>query len=137
MLWKTNVWAIAGLLVTLAGCGSDNGLITISGTVTLDGQPIENGSISLMPVSGNGIAGGGSIENGRYTAESSAGEMAVQINAIVEVRKENPTAEEVERGLDIDRQQILPAEYNRQSVLRIDVSRDNRTHNFSLNSDGS
>lgn len=120
----------------LTGCGRSDGLLTISGTVTLDGKPVQDGSVSLMPVDGKGIAGGGTIINGRYTAESSPGEMAVQIYAHEQVEKPNPTPEEVERGLHIDNKQLLPPAYNQQSKLRITVSPDNLTHNFELTSDG-
>jgi len=120
----------------LTGCGRSDGLLTISGTVSLDGNPVQDGSVSLMPVDGKGIAGGGTIAGGKYTAESSPGEMAVQIYAHEQVEKPNPTPEEVERGLHIDTKQLLPAVYNQQSRLRITVSPDNLTHHFELTSDG-
>ncbi len=128
--------SVACVILAVAGCGRSDGLLTISGTATLDGNPIQDGSVSLMPVDGKGIAGGGTITNGRYTAESSPGQMAVQIYAHEKFEKPNPTREEVERGLHIDTRQLLPAVYNQQSKLRINVSADNRTHNFELTSDG-
>lgn len=125
------------LALGLIGCGArTDGLITISGTVTLDGKPVPEGSVSLMPLDGRGIAGGGTISGGRYSAESSPGLMAVQINGIEKVEKENPSAEEVARGLHIDQRQMLPEVYNRQSQLRIEVSSDNRRFDFNLTSDG-
>ncbi len=128
--------ALAVLVLGTAGCGEDNGLITISGQVTLDGQPVKEGSVSLMPVSGQGVAGGGEIVNGRYTAQTSPGEMAVQIYAHETVTKDNPTQEEIERGLDTDRIQLLPAVYNRASKLRITVTEEQTTFDFVLTSDG-
>lgn len=125
------------LALGLLGCGGrTDGLITISGTVTLDGKPVPDGSVSLMPLDGKGIAGGGTISNGRYSADSSPGLMAVQINGIEKVEKENPSAEEVARGLHIDQKQILPAVYNRQSKLRIEVSSESDQFDFNLTSDG-
>ena len=119
----------------VAGCGPGDGLITISGSVTLDGQPVEDGSISLMPVNG-GSMGGGLIENGYYTAKSSPGEMAVQIHAHKMVQKKNPTREEIERGLTEDSVSIIPDVYNRQSKLRITVAPDQRSFEFNLTKDG-
>lgn len=124
-----------GLALFLAGC-SDSGLIKLSGTVTLDGQPVEDGSISLMPVDGKGVTGGGLISNGKYTAESSPGEMAVQIYAYKTVTRANPTAEEIERGITDDRVELLPPVYNRQSKLRIQVSSSDRNFDFPLTSQG-
>ncbi|MEX0792679.1 MAG: hypothetical protein WD045_06055 [Pirellulaceae bacterium] len=136
--WRfVSLWGCLTLALGLFGCGSrTDGLITISGTVTLDGKPVPEGSVSLMPLDGKGIAGGGTIAHGRYSADSSPGLMAVQINGIEKVEKENPSAEEVARGLHIDQKQILPASYNRQSQLRIEVSSDNHQFDFNLTSDG-
>jgi len=122
-------------LPLLTGCGPSDGMITISGSVTLDGEPVEDGSISLMPING-GSMGGGLIENGHYTAKSSPGEMAVQIHAHKMVKKQNPTREEVERGLTEDSVSIIPPTYNRQSKLRITVAPDQKNFEFNLTEDG-
>ena len=122
---------LALVALGLSGCGG-NGLTKVSGTVTFDGTPVEEGSISFMPVDGKGVTAGGVIENGKYTAEVSPGEMAVQIYATKEVKKENPTQEEIERGITSDPVQYIPAQYNQQSTLRITVSDSSRQHDFDL-----
>ena len=126
---------LLGSISLLAGCGPSDGMITISGSVTLDGEPVEDGSISLMPING-GSMGGGLIENGHYTAKSSPGEMAVQIHAHKMVQKKNPSREEVERGLTEDSVSIIPPVYNRQSQLRINVSPEQKNFEFDLTKDG-
>lgn len=133
--------ATGGLLLSislsvLVGCGPNDGLTAISGEVLLDGKPLEKGSISLQPVDGKGVSAGGDISNGRFTARTSPGNLAVQINSMVDVEKKNPTKEEIERGLHIDKKEIIPAEYNRASKLRIEVTPEKKTFNFSLSSDG-
>lgn len=115
----------------LSGC-SDNGLLGVSGTVTFDGKPIPDGSISFMPVSGKGVTAGGEIKNGKYSAQVSPGEMAVQIYATNTVEKQNPTQEEIERGITSDPVQYIPEEYNQQSTLRITVSDSSLKHDFDL-----
>lgn len=125
-----------GMISTLVGCGPNDGLVEVSGTVTLDGKPVETGAVSMQPVDGKGVSGGGAIKGGKYSARTSPGNLAVQINSMVEVRKENPTKEEVERGLDVDRKESIPAEYNRNSKLRIEVTPEKRNVNFVLTSDG-
>jgi hypothetical protein len=52
-------------LLFLAGCGQSG--ITFSGTATLDGQPIENGSVTLFPSDGQGPTAGGAIVAGKFT----------------------------------------------------------------------
>ena len=66
---------IACLAVTvLVGCG--NGLSTVEGTVTLDGQPIAGGprmygTVTFYPESGSGVPAVGIIdERGRYELKS-------------------------------------------------------------------
>ena len=130
------VTALLFLPLTISGCGPNDGLLTISGEVTLDGKPVESGAISLQPVDGKGISGGGEIVNGKYTAKTSPGKMAVQINSMVEVRKPNPTKEEKERGLDVDKKESIPAEYNRSSKLRVEVTPEKKVFNFKLSADG-
>ena len=128
--------AAVGLSVLgLTGCGPDDGLVTVTGTITLDGQPVENGSISLMSVDGRG-AGGDVITDGHYSARTAPGETAVQIYAHKTVKKQNPTPEEIERNLTEDQVQLLPSVYNRQSKLRIDITPDSHEFDFNLTSDG-
>lgn len=122
---------LALVVLGLSGC-SDNGLTKVSGTVSFDGTPVEEGSISFMPVDGKGVTAGGVIENGKYSAKVSPGEMAVQIYATKEVKKENPTQEEIERGITSDPVQYIPAQYNKESTLRITVSDSSRQHDFDL-----
>lgn len=82
-------WLAAGLLVSLlaAGCPSSNDgpkRIPISGKVTREGIPMDDGSIMFVPQGGpSGIGVGGQIVNGQYTFEGQdgppAGKYKVQI----------------------------------------------------------
>jgi hypothetical protein len=49
----------------MAGCGGGNG-IRITGNATLDGEPIDTGSLSFVPDDGKGPTVGGSIESGKF-----------------------------------------------------------------------
>jgi hypothetical protein len=54
------------LLLTLLGCSSD-GRLAVSGTVTLDGKPLEKAAISFQPAAGSeGHSAGGQITNGKF-----------------------------------------------------------------------
>ncbi len=65
------------------GCG---GTITVSGDVTYDGVPVENGRIDFIPVDGKGTSASGSIKAGKYKVTSAAaGERIVQITAVNDV----------------------------------------------------
>ena len=51
-------WAFAVLV--LGGCGGD-GLVEVCGNVTFDGKPVEQGTISFLPVDGEGPTAGALI----------------------------------------------------------------------------
>jgi hypothetical protein len=58
--------AFALLLLALVGCSRD-GRLSASGTVTLDGKPLESGVISFRPAAGGaGHSAGGQIEKGGF-----------------------------------------------------------------------
>jgi hypothetical protein len=55
-----------------AGCGGAS-LAPVTGTVTLDGKPLERGTVTFLPVQ-DGQIGYGSIQpDGRYTVETGTG----------------------------------------------------------------
>ncbi|WP_116344459.1 hypothetical protein [Blastopirellula marina] len=135
-----SAWAgigIAAVCVAVIGCGRSDGMVTVTGTVTYNGVPVENGSISFTPVDGKSAAGGGTIEEGKIVrGQSSQGMIAVQIYATKEVVKKNPTAEEIERNILSDHVPYLPAPYNQQSKLRLTISDTERHFDFDLNDKG-
>jgi hypothetical protein len=54
------------LLLTLFGCSGD-GRLAVSGTVMLDGNPLESGAITFQPAAGSdGHSAGGLIANGNF-----------------------------------------------------------------------
>ena len=124
--------AIIGLIV-FSGCGGEP-KATVSGTVTLDGVPIENGTISFYPTGKAGQTAGAGIEKGMYTVEASVGEMTVQISASKVVGKhkaydtpDSPMIEEVE--------ELIAAEYNSASTLKVTLKPGiNENVNFEVKS---
>jgi hypothetical protein len=65
--------AVTILLVTLFGCSSD-GRLAASGTVALDGKPLESGAISFQPAPGSeGHSAGGQITDGRFRLSADHG----------------------------------------------------------------
>src|SRR5687768_15792207 len=54
--------ALSVSAIVLSSCG-EAGMNTLQGTVTLDGKPLESGSISFTPVDGQAQTAGGPIQN--------------------------------------------------------------------------
>lgn len=63
---------LLAVLALLSGCNDGGGMSAVSGTVSVDGAPVDVGTISLRPKEGDpGKGAGGAIENGIFqlTAE--------------------------------------------------------------------
>ena len=63
--------AALGLVLLISGCGKPN--YPISGTITLDGRPLPNATVSFLPESGKGaMAFAATNKAGRYTLRQKA-----------------------------------------------------------------
>jgi hypothetical protein len=63
------------LLLPLTGCGDNGGRVPVTGTVTFDGEPLEDGNITLGGP--QGAAGVGQIVNGSFSMSETANEPGV------------------------------------------------------------
>jgi hypothetical protein len=122
-------------LAVLLGC-SQAKRMAIEGTVTLDGQPLEKGSIAFRPLPGTtGPTAGAAIVRGKFVISPSGGPFAGSF--VVEISNVRPTGRKVEgpRGLVDEHLEFLPARYNAQSELRAEVKTDGpNSFEFSLKS---
>ena len=67
------------LFAALAGCG--DGKSTVSGTVTLDGQPVPSGSITFVKQeSGSLVREGAVISGGKFEAAVPPGTYKLELN---------------------------------------------------------
>ena len=77
-LSKAFVRVLALLTLPLViGCGK--GKITVTGTVSLDGKPVQKGFVSFQPEDGTGEAAGGQIANGEYKVAMLPGKKKVKV----------------------------------------------------------
>jgi hypothetical protein len=130
------VVVLAALFLT--GCG--DGKVIVRGTVAVDGQPIEEGSISLEPADGQGPTTGGMIQGGKYEltgiASVAPGEKIVRIVGLRKTGKMIEAGPPAPKGTLIHQmEQCVPKQFNDQSQLVVSISpgRPN-THNFELDS---
>ena len=101
---------------TLVGCG-DAGPKTypVSGSVTLDGQPLAEGDIYFFPLDPNVSADAGKITGGLFAFRTKAGKMRVEIRATrVVPGKRTPMGGPV-------REEALPSRYNTATELSAEV----------------
>jgi hypothetical protein len=129
-LFRSVVVASAALVLA-AGCGPALGVV--SGTVTIDGQPVSGGIISFVPAEGSGTPATSNIESGKYEVRMIAGKKFVQISAphVVGKRKEyeGPDAPLVEIT-----EERLPPKYNSQTELTFEVKSGVNKQDWNLSS---
>jgi hypothetical protein len=116
-------------ILLAAGCSSGPRTYPVSGTVTLDGKPLEDGNVYFMPVDPNVSADAGRIEAGQFRFEAREGKMRVEIRASRETPgKRSPMG-------NIRKEEFVPARYNRESTLEAEVrSSGENVYTFELTS---
>lgn len=125
--------AAALLAGFLAGCG-DSGPVTypVTGTVTLDGQPIKEGEIAFRDTEGTVPSAGGPITDGEFSFESQPASMRVEITARREIpgKFDSPAP-----GIKVPvTKQFIPPRYNMESELTKEVVADDNEFHFELTS---
>jgi len=110
--------------VILAGCGGDTGprKVSVAGTVTFNGEPLESGEIVLRATSGGDPAGAGQISAGKFECKVTPGSKTVSITAW---KEESGPAEGLETGeAGGVSEQYLPATYNDETTLTAEIGDD-------------
>ena len=104
--------------------------VEVSGTVTLDGQPLSEGSIVFQPIA-EGPSAGGSIRDGRFTIERAGGpgpgKYRVEILAYQSTGRQIPDADFPGKMTD-ELRQVIPKRYNTDTELLVNVSADGDNH---------
>jgi hypothetical protein len=110
---------LLALLLTVVGCAEPNTTL-LTGTVTVDGAPIQKGAITFTPADGEGFTAGSPIKNGEYSARVPATTLNVTVSMprVVGMKKIYDTPNSPERPLY---EEGLPARYNSKSELQIEV----------------
>ena len=128
MLKKAFRSAAFALALSAASCSSENTLITIGGSVTLEGAPLPDGDILFTPADPQFGSEAAKIKDGVYQAKVRPGQCKVQIRASRPVPgKKGPMGEQLIED-------YIPSKYNDQSDISIDVTKSQSKHDFQLQS---
>jgi hypothetical protein len=123
--------AVATLLIGVlaTGCGgSAFPVSTVEGTVAVDGQPIEAGTVTFTPLASNtGEAVSAEIRDGKYHSDKvPRGKSLVIISAFKDIGEKH-----VEFGITYPKlKNLVPEKY--QAGIELSVDAPELTHNFEL-----
>ncbi len=125
--------------LAFGGClgSASNGRVEVSGKITVDGVPVEQGTIALVPL-GSGTSAGGTISAGDYSIPAALGPLPGKYR--VEIKAVRKTGEKIVNAMRpapdnlVDKiEQFLPPRYNSSSELNVEIQpSDNRNVNFDL-----
>jgi hypothetical protein len=120
------------VLTSLVGCqgGSELEVEPVSGSVTLDGNPIDDGRIQFRSTEADQRSFSGVIKEGKYTLGTTTGPMRVEIRAsriIAGKFDESNPDEKIPMG-----EMYIPQKYNSRSELTADVPEGGKTIDFDL-----
>jgi hypothetical protein len=116
------IWALS--LIALGGCGADDGKIgnPVSGSITLHGQPLDQGTIEFLPAAGQGTYSGGPIKEGRYSVPGENGlEPGMYQVKITSMEGGAANVDEAPGEPGPPQKQRIPAEFNSATTLKRDV----------------
>lgn len=108
---------LAACVGLLAGCGEHGPVVCpVTGTVTVDGQPLKAGQILFQPEFAAHGPDAAPIQDGKFSLQAKAGKNAVRITAYREDAKKpkGPFGQAASVN-------YLPAKYNQKTVLKADV----------------
>jgi hypothetical protein len=133
---RTN-WARAGVAVAAltmlagGGCGPGDNTADVSGTVTFDGAPVADGSITFVPSDGKSPTAGGVIKDGKYTCRVPVGPMKVSITSAKEVGRKKLYQTKDSPEVPVMKE-ILPEKYNMKTELTYEVKSGTQVKDFTL-----
>lgn len=133
-------WLAAGLLAITSGCSGerlDPEYKPVTGTVTLDGQPLSDAQVSFVPL-GSGSSGTGfTDENGTYQLYYAARRAGAKLgeNRVYITKSRPPSSNKGEfaRLSEAD-SEMLPVRYNRKTELTASVQDKQNVIDFDLKS---
>ena len=127
------LWASLGC----SGTSHEPARFPVSGSVELDGKPIQTGTITFIPEGATqGPSAGATINEGRFSIPAEGGpvkgDYKVLINALRKTGKQIPVGSPSPPGTMMEEKiESIPAQYNSASTLRVTIGAT-PTHDFRL-----
>jgi hypothetical protein len=130
VLYPSLYWALIGLAL---GCSADAKDGAVSGTVTLDGQPLKSGSIRFDSADGRTASADATITDGKFTVKLPPGDKRVSITSPKVIGKKKMYDTPDSPVYDVT-EELLPKKYNANSELTLTVQLGDQDAKFDLKS---
>jgi len=112
----------AAFFLLIAGCSTKPPVGTVTGEVTFEGKPVEDGRITLIPVDGKSQPAGDVIKDGKYEIKNApVGSMKVEVNGNKKTGRKIKAYDTPESPVSDEIVEPIPPRYNVNSELTLDV----------------
>ena len=113
--------ALVCAVTFLGGCSPSDGRVAVSGTVTLDGRPLEVAAINFRPAPGNEAnSAGGGVKDGKFSLPTKSGLKPGEYLVNVMARKETGRMIfDPQRGKKIP--ETVPVNVNENGTFKVTV----------------
>lgn len=124
----------ACLIFSLTGCG--NGAAVVRGTVTVDGTPMSDGSVTFEPADGDGPSVGTGVTDGQFelpaTSRMKPGVKKVTIRGSIKTGKKVQAAPPAPAGIMVDDLKFYPPPGGQPEVREAEVKEGENELRFDL-----
>lgn len=130
-------WAmvvLAACLLSTAGCENTGGKLAVSGTVSLQGEPLSKGTITFLLPDAQTPTAEALIENGKYSLPAVSGLLPGKYRVRISAIEEFPiTPEEYAAGKQPPpNRERIPAKYNTDSQEMVEVAKGQSQFDFKI-----
>ncbi len=112
-----------------SGCKSGDGKVDVSGTVTFNGKPVEEGTVQFVHTADT--ADTVTITNGKYATRIPPGSKKIAVHGYRKTGELLRDPTDKQSGYPVV-SNYIPAKFNDQSELTAEVSASGGTHDFNL-----
>lgn len=131
------VQGLVVLALVMTGCSDPYaGRFDLSGKVTLEGQPLQDGTITFEPLENQKTASGGTITNGEFKVERKDGLAVGKYRVLITAGDGKTPANEEEAGgpsgANILSMDLIPPEWNTESKQEITIKDGENKFEFTI-----